>query len=133
MSDQPTDADHENAARRAESATVQNAKYAEAAQLALAACGPGWHPWMLISAIPSDHRQAGDSTPVAVVVKAYMGEHKLTENSVFIRRMPDVSSRKAKTNEELFGELLDEKPPMKAVDVPGQPEPVASPSRRCLP
>jgi hypothetical protein len=49
------------------------------------------------------------SSPAATVLKAYGGEHKVTENSAFIRRVPIASIRKADNCEELVGELLREK------------------------
>src|SRR5215218_7256160 len=109
----PTDGDRERAALRESIAARQNSAYAEAARLALAACGPGWRPWMLLSLIPSDHRQTGNTQPIATVLKACRGEEKLTENSVFIWRMPDGSIRKADNYEVSFGDLLHEKHPTK--------------------
>jgi hypothetical protein len=121
---EPTQHDIQNAARRAEIASRQQAAYGEAVALALAALGPGYTPWMRLDLIPSDHRQTGNREPVATVVKVYRGEHRLLENSIFLRRMPDGTIRKAKTYEELFGELLNEKHPTMTVEVRGQRVPV---------
>ncbi len=44
---------------------------------------------MKLTLIDSDHRQTGNIEPVATVYKVYRGEQRLTENSVFLRRMPD--------------------------------------------
>lgn len=120
MAERPTDLDRDNAERREEIAARQNAEYGEALALCMGALGPEWKPWMKISLIPADHRKTGDTTPVATVVKAYRGELKLTENSVFLRRMPDGSIGKADNYEALFGDLLQEKHPTMTVEVRGQ-------------
>ena len=121
---EPTEQDRGNAALRRAVAERQNAAYGEAAALALGALGPGYTPWMRLDLIPADHRQTGDRTPVATVYKVFRGEARLTENSVFLRRMPDGSIRKAGGYEELFGDLLHEKHPTRTVEVRGERVPV---------
>jgi hypothetical protein len=51
-------------------------------------------------------------------------EERLSESSVFLRRMPDGTIRKADRYETLFGELLEEKHPTRTVEVRGQQVPV---------
>src|SRR5262245_58339511 len=108
---EPTDHDRRNAEIRQAIAERQATEYTEALNLALGTLGPGWEPWMKLVLLDSDHRRTGDTTPVAVVYKVYRGEERLTENSVFLRRMPDGAVRKAGNYEELFGDLLHEPHP----------------------
>ena len=122
---QPTDQDRENARIRQEIAKRQAETYSEAQQLALAVLGPGWTPWMKLSLIDSDHRQNGDTEPVATVYKVYRGEDRLTEKSVFLRRMPDGQVVKADSYEPLLCDLLHEKHPTRTVEVQGQQMAVA--------
>lgn len=112
MSDDPlpTQQDIDNAETRRLIAERQEAEYAEALILALGHLGPGYTPWMRLSLLDSDHRQNGNRTPAAVAVKVYRGEHRLTENSVFLRRMPDGTVKSAKRYEELFPELHEPHP-----------------------
>lgn len=121
---QPTAQDLANAATRQAIADRQNDEYAEAQRLALAALGPGWTPWMKLVLIDADHRRTGNITPVATVFKVYRGEERLTERSVFLRRMPEGQVLRADSYEPLFGELLEEKHPTKTLEVKGQQVPV---------
>src|SRR5262249_52028477 len=57
--------------------------------------------------------------PVAVAYKVYRGDHKSTEHSVFVRRMPDGTVRHAGSYEPLFGDLLTETHPTRTLDVFG--------------
>lgn len=123
-SPQPTGRDRENARIRQEIAERQAEAYGEAHRLALAVLGPGWTPWMKLSLIDGDHRQNGNTEPVATVYKVYRGEDRLTEHSVFLRRMPDGQVVKADSHEPLFGDLLDEKHPTRTVEVRGRQVPV---------
>src|SRR5262245_34222411 len=100
----PTERDIENAVARACIAQKQNQEYDHVQLLALRALGPGWKPWMKIVLLDADHRRSGDTTPVATVYKVYRGEEKLTENSLFIRQLPDGTITKATSYEPLFGE-----------------------------
>jgi hypothetical protein len=59
--------------------------------------------------IDADHRQTGNTTPVATVYKVFTGERRLSENSRFIRQMPDGQVLVAGSYQELFGELLKKK------------------------
>lgn len=54
----------------------------------------------------------------------YRGEEKLTERSVFLRRMADGRVEKAENYEPLFGDLLTEKHPTRTVEVRGEQMPV---------
>jgi hypothetical protein len=117
---EPTDHDRRNAEVRQAIAERQAAEYAEALKLALGTLGPSWTPWMKLVLLDSDHRRTGDTTPAAVVYKVYRGEERLTENAVYLRRMPDGTVRKADRYEELFGELLDEPHPMRRLEVKGR-------------
>jgi len=120
----PSDRDINNEQRRRLIAERQNAEYAEAMGLALGALGPGWKPWMKLVLIDSAHRQSGNTAPVATVYKVYRGEDRLTEHSMFLRRMPDGQVRKADSYEILFGDLLHENHPARTVEVRGQKVPV---------
>ncbi len=122
----PTPQDIANAATRQQIAARQAHEYGEALALALTALGPGdWQPWMKLSLIDADHRRTGDTTPVAVVYKVATGEQRLSENSVFLRRMPDGTVQQASSYEALFGDLLKEKHPMRTVEIRGEQVPVA--------
>lgn len=122
---QPTDQDRENARIRQEIAKRQADEYGEAQRLALAALGPGWTPWMKLSLIDSDHRRNGNLKPVATVYKLYSGAERLSENAVFLRRMPDGQVAKADSYELLLDDLLQQKHPTRTVEVRGQQVPVA--------
>jgi hypothetical protein len=117
----PTQQDIQNAALRRQIADRQQAEYGEAVALAFGALEPGWTPWMKLVLIDADHRQTGDTTPRATV---YKGEERLSENGVFLRRMPDGRIEKADRYEPLFGDLLQEKHPTRTVEVRGQRVPV---------
>jgi len=119
----PTQQDQGNAAMRQAIADRQNAEYAEALKLAQGTLGPGWQPWMKLSLIDSCHRQNGNEEPMATAYKVYRGKHRLTENAVFLRRMPDGSVRQAAGYEELFGDLLHEPHPTKRLQVKGEQVP----------
>jgi hypothetical protein len=121
---EPIQQDIDNAAARQRIADRQLAEYSEAVALTLAALGPGCAPWMKLVLIDADHRRTGNTEPVATVYKVYRGEDRLSENSVFLRRMPDGTIRKADRYEPLFGELLEEKHPTRTVEVRGQQVPV---------
>jgi hypothetical protein len=109
----PTPQDIENAKTRQEIAERQNTEYREAERLAVATLGPGFRPWMKLVLLPSDYHQTGNTTPHAVAFKVYKGEHKLTENSVYLRKFPDGTVRKAASYEELFPELHEQHPTRK--------------------
>jgi hypothetical protein len=115
----PKQQDIDNAAYRAEVAAKQAAEYAEAERLALEAVGPGWKPWMKLVLLDSDYHRV-PSPPVAIVYKVYTGDKKLTENSIFVRRMPDGSVRHDTSYESLFGELLLEPHPTRTLDIKGK-------------
>ena len=121
---QPTELDRQNAETRRRIADKQNGEYREAQQLALEALGPGYQPWMKLSLLDSDHRRTGDTTPAAVVYKVYRGNKRLSENAVFIRRMPDGTIQHADTYEPLFGDLLNELHPARTIEIGGQQVPV---------
>jgi hypothetical protein len=89
----PTDRDRENARIRQEIARRQADEYAEAERLALAALGPGWRPWMKLTLLDSDHHRTGNDAPAAIVYKVYRGDKKLSDNAVYLRRLPDGSWR----------------------------------------
>jgi len=120
----PTSEDIRNAETRHAIAEQQNAEYREAQSLALSALGPGWTPWMKLVLIDSDHRRTGNTQPVATVYKVHPGEKRLTENSVFVRRMPDGRVERANCYETLFGDLLKEAHPSRTVEVRGEQVPV---------
>jgi hypothetical protein len=88
-SPQPTAQDIANAAARREIADREAAEYSEAIWMAVEALGAGYRPWMKLVLVDADHRRTGNNTPVATVYKVVTGEQRLTENSKFIRRMPD--------------------------------------------
>jgi hypothetical protein len=115
----PTPQDIENAKNRQEIASRQNAEYREVERLALATLGPGFRPWMKLVLLPSDYHQTGNTTPHAVAFKVYKGEHKLTENSVYLRKFPDGTVRQAASYEELFPEL-HEPHPTRTLEVKGK-------------
>ncbi len=119
----PSPQDIENARTRREIAARQNEVYAEAEHLALAALGPGWTPWMKLSLIDSDHRRTGDTEPAATAYKVYRGEQRLTENSAYLRKMPDGQILSAGSHEPLFGDLLHEPHPTRTIEVRGRQAP----------
>lgn len=119
----PNSQEIENARIRQKIADRQAEEYAEAERLALEALGPGWNPWMKLSLIDSDHHRTGDSDPASTAYKVYRGEKRLTENSVYLRRMPDGHIMHADSYEPLFGELLHEPHPTRTIQVRGQQVP----------
>jgi hypothetical protein len=119
----PTDRDRENARRRQQIAARQAEEYAEAEQLALEALGPGWTPWMKLSLLDSDYPRTGNTEPVATAYKVYRGEKRLSENAVYLRRLPDGQIHQAPRYEPLFGELLHEPHPARTIAVQGQQVP----------
>lgn len=122
---QPTNQDRENAHIRQKIAKRQADEYGEAQRLALVALGPGWKPWMKLFLIDSDHRRNGNIKPVATVYKVYRGAERISENAVYLRRMPDGQVAKADSYEPLLGDLLQQKHPTRTVEVRGQQVPVA--------
>jgi hypothetical protein len=120
---QPTDRDRENARIRQEIAARQANEYAEAERLALEALGPGWTPWMKLIVLNSDYHRTGNTQPVATAYKVCRGGKRLSENAVFLRRMPDGQIRQAASYEPLFGELLQEPHPTRTVEVRGRRAP----------
>jgi hypothetical protein len=119
----PTSQEISNARVRLQIAARQAGEYAEVKHLALAALGPGWTPWMKLSLIDSDHRRTGNTEPTATAYKVYRGKKRLTENSVYLRRMPDGQIRQADSYEPLFGDLLQEPHPTRAMEVRGEQVP----------
>jgi len=119
----PIPQDIENARVRRQIAARQAEAYAEAERLAYEALGPGWAPWMKLSLIDSDHRRTGDTQPVAIAYKVFRGDQRLTENSVFLRRMPDGQIVQASSYEPLFGDLLHAPHPTRIVEIHGQEAP----------
>ena len=120
----PTDQDRRNAELRANVASKQNDQYQEAALLALATLGPGWKPWMKLTLIDADHRQSGNREAAATVFKVYRGDEKISDNAMFIRKMPDGRLMKNQRYEPLFGDMLFEAHPYKTMEVRGQIVPV---------
>jgi hypothetical protein len=116
---EPTELDRANAANRADIAARQNAEWMEAYLLGLLHLGPGWQPWMKLTVCDSDFRNTGDRTPRATVFKLYKGELKLTENSLFVRRMDDGLVQHAKNYEELLP-MLPEAHTTKTLEIKGQ-------------
>jgi hypothetical protein len=114
---EPTEHDRRNAETRRQIAERQLAEYTEALKLALGTLGPGWTPWMKLVLIDSDHRRTGNTEPVAIAYKIYRGEEKRSDNSVYLRRMPDDTVRKADNYEDLFGELLHEPHPTQTLEL----------------
>lgn len=117
---EPTDLDRRNAECRAKIAANQNTVYAEAECLALATLGPGWHPWMKLILLDSDYHHTGDTTPAAVAYKVHRGKQKLTENSLYLRKMPDGTVKSTEKYEDLFGDLLNESHPTRKLEIKGQ-------------
>jgi hypothetical protein len=70
----------------------------------------GRKPWMKLVLLDSDDHLA-PLTPVAIVYKVYSGDKKRTDNSLYLRRMPDGTVRHDASYEPLFGELLTEPHP----------------------
>ena len=120
---QPTDQDRKNARIRQEIAARQAQGYAEAERLALAALGPGWTPWMKLLVVDSDYHHTGNFEPVVTVYKVYQGEQRLTENAVYLRRMPDGLILQSRDYESLLGELLQEPHPTRRFTFRGQQVP----------
>jgi hypothetical protein len=120
MSDQPapTALDPANAAMRA-IAEKQNARYAEASTLALAALGPGFTPRMRLALIDAGHRRTGDRTPAAVAYEAYRGEERASENARFIRRLPGGRTLKGDTPGSVFGDPLTQRHESPTIGVKG--------------
>lgn len=116
----PTEQDRQNAERRQAIADLQFAEYQEAYLMALGKLGEGFTPWMKIVLLDSDHRRTGNREPGAVVYKVYRGEQRTSENSVFLRRMPDNRVAVADNYEELVATLLAEKHATKTVEVRGE-------------
>jgi hypothetical protein len=117
---QPTEQDRRNAEIRAEIAAKQNAEYAEAEMLALGKLGPGYTPWMKLVLLDSNYHRNANTEPAAVVFKVYRGEEQLTENSVYLRKMPDGQVLVADSYEPLFGNLLSENHPTRRLEIKGQ-------------
>ncbi len=115
--------DIKNARVRRQIADRQAKAYAEAESLALAALGLGWTPWMKLSLIDSDYHRTGNTEPDATAYKVYRGKERLTENSVYVRQMPDGQILQADRYEPLFGELLHEPHPTRTLEVRGQQVP----------
>lgn len=120
----PSERDVENAALREGIASKQNAQYQEAALLALATLGPGWKPWMRLTLIDADHRTSGNTEPAAVVYKVYRGDEKISDNAMFIRKMPDGTLLKDRRYEPLFGDMLTEPHPYETMEIRGERVPV---------
>lgn len=112
--------DRQNARIREEFAAHQAEEYAEAERLALAALGPGWTPCMKLVLLDSDYHRSDKTEPVAIACKVYHGEKRLSENAVYIRRLPDGSIRTSPSYEPLFGELLHEPHSTRTIEVRGQ-------------
>jgi hypothetical protein len=119
----PTHKEIENARLRREIARHQAEEYAEAERLALVALGPGWTPWMKLYLLNSNGPGGETSEPVAIAYKLYRGDQRLSENSVYVRRMPDGRVLQAERYEPLFGDLLFEPHPTRTVEVGGKPAP----------
>src|SRR5437588_6417193 len=102
---EPTEQDHQNAAVRAAIAEKQAADYAEAANLTLHVLGPAWTPCIKLVRLDSDHRRTGNVTAAAVAYKGCRGEQRLSENSVYLRKLPDGTVKRADCYEPLFPEL----------------------------
>lgn len=115
----PTDQDRRNAEMRQQVAAKQNAAYDEAQDLADATLGPGYSPWMKLSLLDSGYHQGGSHEPVAVAFKVYRGELKLSDNSVYLRELPDGTVKQADNYEELFGDLLKEAHPTRTLTLLG--------------
>jgi hypothetical protein len=119
----PTPQDIENARIRREIAARQAEEYAAAERLALAALGPGWTPWMKLSLIDSDYHRTGNTEPAATAYKVCRGKERLSEHSVYLRRMPDGQIMHADSYEPLFSGLLHEPHPTSTLEVQGQEVP----------
>src|SRR5262245_32833255 len=119
----PTVQDMDNARRRRDIAARQAEEYAEAERLAVEALGPGWSPWMKLSLLDSDYHRTRNSEPVATAYKVCQGEQRLTENSVYLRRMPDGQILHGPRYEPLFGDLLQEPHPTRTLEVRGRQVP----------
>jgi hypothetical protein len=119
----PTLQDIDNARRRQQIAARQAEEVVEADRLALAALGPGWIPWMKLSLLDSDHHRTGNTEAAATAYKVYRGEQRLTENSVYLRGMPDGRILHSPSYEPLFGDLLQEPHPTRTLDIRGKQVP----------
>ncbi len=97
----------------------QNAEFDKAFILALGTLGGGWTPWMKLSLIDSDYHRTVKAEPVATAYKVYRGEDRLTENSVYLRKMPDGTVKQGKNEEEMFGDLLHEQHPTRLLEIKG--------------
>src|SRR4051794_7693152 len=107
----PSAQDRRNADLRAEIAAKQRREYDEAMTLAREAGLVGYRPWMKLVLLESDHHRTGNREARAVCFKVYRGRLRLTEASMYVRRMEDGTAKAATTPEELFGDLLTEKHP----------------------
>src|SRR5271169_218899 len=56
----------------------------------------------------------------SVAYKVYRGEQRLSENSVYLRKMPDGTVMKDDNPEPLFGDLLTEPHPTRRLEIKGQ-------------
>jgi hypothetical protein len=119
----PTRQELHNARIRRRVAARQAEEYAEVEQLALEALGPGWTPWMKLSLIDSDSRRTGNAQPAATVYKVCRSDHRLSANSVYIRRMPDGQVLHADSYQPLFGDILQAPHPTRTIEVRGQKVP----------
>jgi hypothetical protein len=119
----PTDQERRNSAVRAVIAARQQAEWQACVALAEQALGPGWQPWMKLSLIPTDHRQTGDDTPVAVAYKVRRGRGD--NRDVRYVRAGDGQVLCAERYEDVFGALLAEPHPTRTVAVKGQRVPVS--------
>ncbi len=116
---EPTDQDRDNHRRRQEIADKQNAEYQEAYLLALGVLGGGWTPWMVLRLIDSDYHRTGNYEPVATAYKVYRGGQRLTENSVYLRKLDDGTVKRSTRHEDLFGDLLTEPHPTRKLELMG--------------
>jgi len=106
----PTENDRRNAAVRKAIADRQFREYQDAQALATSALGRGWHPWMTLHLLDSDHHRTGDRTVYAQAVKVYRGDKRLTERSLFLRRLDNGLIQVAEQYEDLFPELREPHP-----------------------
>ncbi len=78
---------------------------------------------MKLVLLDSDYHRSRNTEPVATAYKVYRGAKRLTENAVYIRRLPDGQIRTSPSYEPLFGELLKEPHPTSTVEAQGRPVP----------
>ena len=116
---EPSEHDRQQAAIRAAIAKRQAAEYAESANLTLGTLGPGWTPWMKLVLLDSDHRHTGNTEPAAVAWKVYRGERRLSENSLYLRKLPDGAVKRADSYDDVFPEL-HEPHPTKKLEIRGE-------------